>query len=561
MPNRPPRGSDGPKRKLAKVVELRPHARRKAPIPLLAPLDPGETQTILAEMALRVPRSDSVSEALHDQLTRVQALVKAKAAFVVQAIPGRDVLEVASSRGRADARVAAARAGEGPVGEAFSMGVPRRADGVVAAPLPGSEEPLGCLVLVAPRHEVPDALLSSLAAHVAASMEFARVRDEAMRRSKDLQTAIAGLKSIEQHREQLISSVSHDLKNPLSTIKTYLALLSRPKMGELNEQQLRAIQICDRNTDRLSRMVNDLLLLSRLQSGKMQLSQKPFGLKALAEEAVRSALPIADPAKIDLTIAPSAEVFVKGDRERMLEALYNLIEFAVQLSPEGGTVELKVREESGLATVTVRQSAEVSSEDLRRLFEPYYRPESIDPRRYSGGLELPIVARIVHLHGGRVDAFAQPRGTAFQLHLPMYAGAISPARLAAEPRAGGILVVEDDADSREVLTQVLEDEGYRVIPTASASDALSILENIRPAMVLLDLRLGHQDGRAVLHRIRGAEALADVPVYLMSGSSEVRSLASGEGIDRIDGFFEKPLVLPKLLDTVAAVVRPARQPA
>ncbi len=558
MPTRPPRLPEGPKRKLAKVVELRPHQRRRQEPPL-EPLDPSEVEAALAEMALEIPQSISVLEAISDQLAIVHGLCKPKACFVVQAIPGRSVLEVAGTRGRADPRVAAPAPGEGPVGRAFSSRIAQREDGVIAAPLLTVDGAIGCLAIVGPRFEISDALLRSLAAHLSSAIEFARIRDDAGRRSKDLQTAIAGLRAIEQHREELISSVSHDLKNPLSTIKTYLALLARPKMGELNEAQQKALQTCDRNTDRLIRMVNDLLLLSRLQSGKMQLHQKPFGLKALAEEAIRSAIPLADPAKVGLSIAPSAEVFVKGDRERMLEALYNLVEFAIQLSPENETVEIHVGEESGLATVAVRQSAEVSDEDLRRLFEPYYRPESIDPRRYSGGLELPIVSKIVNLHGGRVEALAHAPGTSFQLHLPMYAGAVAPAEVAQTPRPGGILVVEDDADCREVLSHVLEDEGYRVMATSTPEEAAAILTNIRPAMVLLDLRLRNEDGRSVLHAIRGSEALRDIPVYLMSGSSEIRSLAAKEGLDRIDGFFEKPLQLTKLLDTVAAVVRPARR--
>ena len=114
-------------------------------------------------------------------------------------------------------------------------------------------------------------------------------------------------------------------------------------------------------------------------------------------------------------------------------------------------------------------------------------------------------------------------------------------------------------DCREVLQQVLEQEGYRVMSTTGASEARAILAHIRPAMVLLDLRLSQEDGRSVLHYIRATESLADVAVYIISGASEVASLSSGQGLDRIDGFFEKPLQLPRLLDTVASVVRPSRR--
>ena len=137
----------------------------------------------------------------------------------------------------------------------------------------------------------------------------------------------------------------------------------------------------------------------------------------------------------------------------------------------------------------------------------------------------------------------------------------SPQQDVPAPSAGGILIVEDDRDCREVLQQVLEEEGYRVMTAAGGDAARAILSHIRPAMVLLDLRLSEEDGRSVLRFIRGDAHLADVAVYLISGASEVSSLASAGGLERIDGFFEKPLRLAKLLDTVAAVVRPSRRAA
>jgi DNA-binding response OmpR family regulator len=171
------------------------------------------------------------------------------------------------------------------------------------------------------------------------------------------------------------------------------------------------------------------------------------------------------------------------------------------------------------------------------------------------------VQKILTLHGGRVEATSTlGEGSTFQMVLPMFAGAISsPEQLQSAPRAGGILLVEDDADCREVLQQVLEQEGYRVMAASRADEARSILSHIRPAMVLLDLRLSEEDGRSVLHFIRETPSLADVVVYLISGASDLASLSAGQGKDRIDGFFEKPLQLPRLLDTVAAVVRPSRQ--
>ncbi|MGQ0503930.1 MAG: hybrid sensor histidine kinase/response regulator, partial [Myxococcaceae bacterium] len=363
--------------------------------------------------------------------------------------------------------------------------------------------------------------------------------------------------SLERNREHLLSNVSHDLKNPLTTIKVRLALLARG--SSLSTEQRHSLDVCDRNADRLMRLINDLLLISRLQTGKMQLSERPFGLKQLAEEVVSRMAPLADPAHVTLSLTKATEVFIRGDRDRIFDAIQHLIENAITHSPANSQVDIVIEAADGLlARLSVTDHGPGIEPELReRLFENFYRARTLDQSRSGGGLGLPIVARIVQHHGGRVEVHSQlGEGARFEMYLPLFAGAVTPTELPEAPKHGGILLVEDDADCREVLQQVLEEEGYRVMSVSGASDAMAILSHIRPAMVLLDLHLSQGDGKSVLHHIRRAPTLQDVVVYIVSGASDVASLTAGKGVDRIDGYFEKPLQLPKLLDTVASVVRP-----
>jgi len=147
-------------------------------------------------------------------------------------------------------------------------------------------------------------------------------------------------------------------------------------------------------------------------------------------------------------------------------------------------------------------------------------------------------------------------GASFHIHLPVFAAAVTRAEISPGPGAGGILLVEDDADCREVLHQVLQDAGYPVVSTPSVAAAIQALPKLKPAMVLLDLMLSDGDGRSVLHLIRETPSLSDTRVFIISGSSEVSSLLGRLGKDRIDGVFEKPLRLPELLNTVSSVVHP-----
>ncbi len=551
------------------VVALRPAlktaARKKRPARPARALPPVETadgEAALTEMVRHLTGNAGPLEALRAQLQTVHALLQPKACYVARFEPERRLLHVEHVRGRYDARITAVSPDEGLLGRAFTERCIQRDADMLAIPLEGAHGVNGCLAVLAPRRAASDSLLQALAGQLSAAYELARLRDDSARREKDLQTAIAGLKSLEDNRDELLGNVSHDLKNPLTTIKAYLAMLARSKLGTLTEAQQKAVQTCDRSADRMLRMVNDLLLMSRLQSGKMQLNQRPFGLKAVADEVVRALAPQAEAARVRLTIPPCTEVFVRGDRERISEAIAHLVEHALHHTDADGHVEVRVSADGGLALLTVKDDgAGLSGEDLEHLFDPFFRTQPGTPRVNGGGLALPLVAKILSLHGGRVEASSTlGEGSVLQLALPMFAGAVaSPQPEVPPPTAGGILIVEDDRDCREVLQQVLEEEGYRVMTAAGGDAARAILAHIRPAMVLLDLRLSEEDGRSVLRFIRGDEHLKDVAVYLISGASEVSSLASAGGLERIDGFFEKPLRLGKLLDTVSAVVRPSRR--
>ncbi|HZI04181.1 MAG TPA: hybrid sensor histidine kinase/response regulator [Archangium sp.] len=546
---------------MAEIVTLRPQAKKaRRPAKALASVETETAEQALVEMARHITTSAGPTEALKSQLQVIHGLMQAKACYVARFEPSRNQLHVEHVRGRYDDRITAATPEQGLVGRAFAEKAILRDEETLAVPLDSPQGVSGVLAILAPRRAVSDSMLMALAGQLSAAYEVARLRDDSARRNKDLQTAIAGLKALEQSRDELLGNVSHDLKNPLTTLKAYLAMMGREKLGPVSDAQRRAVQVCDRSADRMLRMVNDLLLMSRLQAGKMQLNQRPFGLKSVAEEVLRTLTPMADQAKVQLTLPPSSEVFVRGDRERIAEAIQNLVESGIHRCEADDTVELRVSVEDGLALLTVKDSGPgIGNEDLEHVFDPFYRPETT--RGQGRSLGLPLVAKILALHGGRVEASSTlGEGTTFQLVLPMFAGAVSsPESAQAGPRAGGILLVEDDADCREVLQQVLEQEGYRVMSTSGAAEARSILSHIRPAMVLLDLRLSEEDGRSVLRFIRSTESLADVAVYIISGASEVSSLSTGQGVDRIDGFFEKPLQLPRLLDTVAAVVRPSRR--
>lgn len=502
-------------------------------------------------------------DALRKHLQVVFELASPRAAFVSLYEPERNLLVVAEQRGRSVPEIAAVVPGEGPGGRAFVSGEVVRDQSLIAVPLHARDRILGLLTLVGPRTDAADAVWLAIGRHLAAALHQAETQHAGLRRTRDLETAVSGLRSLERDRDELLGNVSHELKNPLTTIKAYLAMVRRERLGPLTDKQREAVDVCDRNADRLLRLINDMLLTSRLHAGRMTLDQKPFGLRGLVDEVVRTLGPIADDAKVTVQIARSGELFVKGDRDRMREVLANLVENAILFNRPGGRVEIALAADSGVASLSVRDTGPgIDAEDLPRIFDRFYRGRSALERRTGSGLGLAICRQIVHLHGGSIDARSVPgEGSIFTVRLPLFAGAVVSAGApeeTAQVAGSGILLVEDDDDCRDVLQQLLESDGFGVVSANTLDEALRTLGAMTPGLVLLDLRLGGSDGRKVLQHIRAEPRLKETPVFVISGAVESAAGFNWDGDERIDGFFEKPLNLQRLMGHIHALLRPEK---
>jgi CheY-like chemotaxis protein/anti-sigma regulatory factor (Ser/Thr protein kinase) len=262
------------------------------------------------------------------------------------------------------------------------------------------------------------------------------------------------------------------------------------------------------NTDRLVRLINDMLDMERLQSGRSELSLVPVTAADLVGQAVQVIEAVAGEHDVELSATAMADLVVWADPDRIVQALTNLLGNAVKFSPPGGTVEVEVAAEGRRATFTVRDHGRgIPSDQLEAVFERFRQVDASDAREKGGtGLGLPISRAIVEQHGGRMWAVSAPgAGTEFRFTLPLAASAL-------EARPGAVLVVEDDAGLGEVLRRVLRTVDVRVV--ASAEEALEAIDAAPPALVVLDLVLPGRDGFAVLEHLRADPALERVPVVV-----------------------------------------------
>ncbi len=512
----------------------------------------GEIQAILADT--RPP------EALKRGLAALERNFRPRSSWAVVHDAAFDRLTVAAARGRADARVQATAPGEGPVGIAFSEGKTVVDGAIVAVPMSAFGRTLGALVLLGGSYAGEDgpsgdelARLEAVANACGAATEVARTRNDADRRARELEAAAERLREGDRTRDALLSHLSHELRTPLTTLKGYLAMGLKGRLGPMSDRQLNAFAVCDRNTDRLLRLINDLLLTARLQAGKMTLDPKPLGLRSVVQEAIeylRSDAEVSG-AAIDIRVK-TGEVFVRGNRDRLIEAFMHLLERGLRGKRDGQTLDVTVAARGRVGAVeVVLGGVRVPAEEMPRLFD-LFRTEAGSPN-----IGLSIARQVFELHGGHLEAEQANEGLTFHVALPLFAGVVSTPSEQPAARQGEVLIVEDDADCRNGLIEYLTAENYEVRAYADGREALQRIQEVPPALVLLDLRIPGVDGAALVKTVREGSRGQHTPIFVISGAIDAGAGTDQAWGERVDGVFEKPINFPYLLERLRDFVEPS----
>jgi signal transduction histidine kinase len=228
-------------------------------------------------------------------------------------------------------------------------------------------------------------------------------------------------REVDRMKDEFLSVVSHELRTPLTAVRGSLGLLASGKMGKLEERGQRMIEIAEQNSDRLVRLINDILDLEKIESGKEEMKREEVELARLVGEVLESMQPLAESAGVKLAAAAVAGVRVVADPDRILQVLTNLISNAVKFSMPGSTVSVRVEARRDDVLVSVRDEGRgIPSDKLEAVFERFQQVDSSDARQKGGtGLGLPIARSIVQLHGGRLWAESElGKGSTFSFTLP-----------------------------------------------------------------------------------------------------------------------------------------------
>ena len=323
-------------------------------------------------------------------------------------------------------------------------------------------------------------------------------------------------REIDRMKDEFTSVVSHELRTPLTSIRGSLGLLAGGVLGPLPEKAQRMLDIAVSNTDRLVRLINDILDIERMESGTVTIQRQEIAVREVmggASEAVGS---MAAEAGARLAVEP-IDARLYADPDRLIQMLTNLLSNAIKFSPEGGTVSLRGRRSGDRLRLEVADEGRGVPEDkLETIFERFQQVDASDSRDKGGtGLGLAICRSIVEQHGGRIWAESAPdEGATFVVSLP----ALVADELSSSDNGTGptVLVCDDDPSVRRVVAGLLAQRGYRTVPAASGAEAVELAARERPDVILLDLLMPDMSGWATAAALKERPETREIPIVVAS---------------------------------------------
>jgi len=370
-------------------------------------------------------------------------------------------------------------------------------------------------------------------------------------------------------KDEFLAAVSHEIRAPLNAITGWTQLLVNGGLDE--SEKTHALDTIQRNVRSQSQIIEDLLDISRIVAGQMRLELKPIDLVESINSAFESVLPTARSKSIEiLKSVPERSPFVMGDSSRLQQILWNLLTNAIKFTEPGGTVKIDLSELNDFAELSISDSGQgISPEFLPFVFDRFRQAEGGSKRRQGGlGLGLSIVKNLIEMHGGEISAESRGEGSGarFTLMLPLLmldeehaAGARPDSEVNRHhPDIAGcrILIVEDDADSREMLDILLQTLSVKTATAATAAEALICLSTFKPDVLISDLGLPEVDGYDLIKHIRSLspDEGGSIPAVALTGfaSVEEKKRVKSAGFD---WHLAKPIDYAKLIEAIGQIRR------
>lgn len=375
--------------------------------------------------------------------------------------------------------------------------------------------------------DADERLLVAVAAQAAVAMDNAklfgaalRAEESAEREREKLEAIARELESANRTKDEFLATVSHELRTPLNAILGWVRMLRSGGLPE--EKRERALEIIERNANAQTQLIEDLLDVSRIISGKLRLEMRSAELEVVVENAIEAVRPAAHAKNVILqqVIDPMIPA-IWGDPGRLQQVVWNLLTNAVRFTPSGGQVRLRVQQRDASVEISVTDTGQgIDPAFLSKVFERFRQADATTTRQHGGlGLGLAIVRHLVELHGGTVHVASEGegKGATFSVTLPIAPSRGSSTQRPPALRSGAatvrfqcgqqlegvtVLVVDDEPDAREMLKEMLGACKAGVVTAGSVPEALSLVSLVRPDVIVSDIGMPGEDGYVLIHKLR-----------------------------------------------------------
>lgn len=394
---------------------------------------------------------------------------------------------------------------------------------------------------------------------------YATLEQRIAEKTAHLQQAVIALERANKMKSEFLANMSHELRTPLNAIIGFAEVLRDKIAGDLNEEQTDFVNDIHSSGSHLLQMINDILDLSKIEAGKMELQYGVFPVPAAIEEVYTIIKGLASKKHLELkTVILTDMKSIEADRVKFKQVLYNLLSNAIKFTPENGKIVLEAGVMEDMLQVSVSDTGiGMKSDDQQKVFKEFWQADSSFARKYEGtGLGLALTKRIVEMHGGKIWFESEyGKGSIFSFSLPVKAAVktTEPKEIKAKPRqtipagvkdAKTVLVVEDDRMAADLLTLYLTNAGYNVVVAVDGEEAIKKAKEYQPFLITLDVMLPKKDGWDVLSELKNSQDVAPIPVIIVS---MVDNKDLGFSLGAVE-YLMKPIDRTKLIDIVNSCI-------
>jgi len=366
--------------------------------------------------------------------------------------------------------------------------------------------------------------------------------------NKELELRNREVERVNRLKDAFLASVSHELRTPLNSIIGFSDLLAEQGAANFNPKQKRFLGHIQQGSRHLLELINDILDLSKIEAGHLELKYEDFEISQAVAEVVATVRPIATAKNIDFASGVAGDLFLYADRLRFKQVLYNLLSNAIKFTPSGGQVSIESSDGQGTLRFCVADTGiGIPAEEQEGIFESFHQVGTTTKGVREGtGLGLAITKRLLEQHGGSIWVESElGKGSRFFFTLPLRPKGEETAA-AGDGQAPLILVAEDEGAAQELLVSHLEEAGYRVITVASGAEAVKAAIRLRPDVITLDLLMPGKSGWQTLDELKKTPATAAIPVIIVSVVEERKKGLSVGATD----YLVKPVSKERLLETI-----------